>query len=58
VRLVVLLSLVVGAWLVLRRREHDERRVVLAWEDGSELEFSRGSSERESLVAIAREAVT
>jgi hypothetical protein len=57
VRLVVLLTLAVGAWLVLRRRERDERRVVVAWEDGSELEFRHGSPERESLVAIAREAV-
>jgi hypothetical protein len=56
-RLVVLLTLAVGVWLVLRRRERDERRVVVAWEDGSELELRRGSSERESLVAIAREAV-
>ena len=44
VRLVVLLVVAAGAWLVLRRRERDERRVVVAWEDGSELEFSRGSA--------------
>ena len=57
-RLVVLLVAAVGAWLVLRRRQRGEPRVVVACEDGSELEFSRGSPERESLVAIAREAVT
>ena len=56
-RLVLLLALAVAAWLVLRRREPDERRVVVSWEDGSELELRPGSGARESLVAIAREAL-
>ena len=41
------------AWLVLRRRRDDELRVVVAWEDGSELDLRDGTSERERLVAIA-----
>ena len=56
--MLLVLALAVGAWLVLRRRERDERRVVVAWDDGSELELRRGSPEREALVAIAREAVS
>jgi hypothetical protein len=58
VRLVLALALALGAWLVLRRRGRDDRRVVVAWEDGSELELRRGSAERESLVSIARGAVS
>ena len=46
-----------GAWLVLRRRGADERRVVVAWEDGSELELGAGLPERERLVAVARGAL-
>ena len=45
------------AWLVLRRRREDELRVVVAWEDGSELELRDGTSEREQLVAIAAGAL-
>ena len=44
------------AWLVLRRRE-DELRVVVAWEDGSELDLRDGTPEREQLVAIAAGAL-
>jgi hypothetical protein len=57
VRLLLLLVLAATAWLVLRRRETDERRVVVGWDDGSELELRHGSAERMSLVAIAREAL-
>ena len=42
-----------GLWLVLGRRRADERRVVVAWDDGSELELREGTEERERLVAIA-----
>jgi hypothetical protein len=45
------------AWLVLRRRREDELRVVVAWEDGSELELEDGTPEREQLVAIAAGAL-
>ena len=45
------------AWLVLRRRRDDELRVVVAWEDGSELELRDGTPERERLVAIATGAL-
>ena len=45
------------AWLVLRRRREDELRVVVAWEDGSELELRDGTPEREQLVAIAAGAL-
>jgi hypothetical protein len=45
------------AWLVLRRRGEDELRVVVAWEDGSELDLRDGAAERERLVAIAAGAL-
>jgi len=45
------------AWLVLRRRREDELRVVVAWEDGSELELREGTPEREPLAAIAAGAL-
>ena len=45
------------AWLVLRRRAEDQLRVVVAWEDGSELDLRDGTSERERLVAIATGAL-
>jgi hypothetical protein len=45
------------AWLVLRRRREDELRVVVAWEDGSELELRDGTPERERLVAIVSGAL-
>ena len=44
-------------WLLLRRRSEDERRVVVAGQDGSELELRGGSAERERLVSIAGEAL-
>jgi hypothetical protein len=56
----VLLGLVLaalGAWLVLRRRTPDGLRVVVGWEDGSELELAAGSEERERLAAVARGAL-
>ena len=56
-RLLVLVALLAGRWFVLRRRGGDDRRVVVAWEDGSELELRRGSPEREALTAIAHEAL-
>ncbi len=46
-----------GAWLVLRNRRADGRRVLVGWQDGSELELRSGSPERERLVAVAREAL-
>ncbi len=46
-----------GAWLVLRRRTPDGLRVVVGWEDGSELELGAGSEERERLVTRARGAL-
>ena len=48
---------ILGAWLVLRRRGRDARRVVVAWGDGSELELRPGTAERERLVAVAQEAL-
>ena len=56
-RLVLVLLAALGVWLALRRREGDDRRVVVAWEDGSELRLRSGSAERERLQAIAREVV-
>ena len=46
-----------GAWLVMRRRTPDGLRVVVGWEDGSELELGAGSEERERLVDLARGAL-
>jgi hypothetical protein len=46
-----------GTWLVLRRRTPDGLRVVVGWEDGSELELAAGSEERERLAAVARGAL-
>lgn len=45
------------AWLALRRRGRDELRVVVAWEDGSELDLRDGTSERERLVGIAADVL-
>ena len=56
----ILLGLVLaalGAWLVLRRRTPEGLRVVVGWEDGSELELGAGSEERERLAAVARGAL-
>jgi hypothetical protein len=53
VRLFLLAAAALGAWLFLRRRRSaDERHVVVAWADGSELELGDGTA-RERLVAIA-----
>jgi hypothetical protein len=57
VRLVLVLAALVGAWLVYRRRHTDERRVAVAWLDGSEISLERGSPERERLVEIAERAL-
>ena len=56
-KLLLLAMGALGMWLVLRRRGPDGRRVVVAWEDGSELEFGTGSPERERLVEIAGEVL-
>lgn len=56
-KLLVLPMAALGMWLVLRRRGPDGRRVVVAWEDGSELELGTGSPERERLVEIAGEVL-
>ena len=55
--MVALALAALGAWLVLRRRTGSERRVLVAFGDGSELELVAGSPERERLVAVAREAL-
>jgi hypothetical protein len=58
VRLVLLAAAAVGAWLFLRRRRGtDERHVVVAWADGSELELGEGAS-RDRLLAIAEGALS
>ena len=51
-RLVLLAAAAVGAWLLLRRRRADGRRVVVGWGDGSELELRDGTP-KERLLAIA-----
>jgi hypothetical protein len=57
VRLVLVLVALAGAWLVYRRRHADERRVAVAWADGSEISLERGSPERRRLVEIAEPAL-
>ena len=52
-RLVLLAAAAVGAYLLLRRRRTDPRRVVVGWQDGSELELRPGGHERERLVELA-----
>jgi hypothetical protein len=54
VRLALLAAAAIGAWLLLRRRRADGHRVVVGWQDGSELELRAGSPERERLVDVAR----
>ena len=56
-RLALLAAAAFGVWLLLRRRRADERRVVVAWADGSELELRAGTPERERLVSIAEGAL-
>jgi hypothetical protein len=58
VRLLLLVLAGLGVWLLIRRRDADERRVVVAWEDGSEIVLRPGSPERERLVEIAQEALS
>lgn len=55
--LVAVVLALVGAWLVLRRRHGDGGRVLVGWQDGSELELRSGSPEGERLAAVAREAL-
>jgi hypothetical protein len=57
VKVLLVLLAAVGVWLVLRRRAADDGKVVVAWDDGSELELRAGMPERERLVDIAREAL-
>ena len=56
-KLLLLPIAALGMWLLLRRRGPDGQRVVVAWEDGSELELRTGSPERERLVEIAGEVL-
>jgi hypothetical protein len=55
-RLVLLAAAALGAWLLLRRRG-DGHRVLVAWEDGSELVLGPGAPGRERMVAVAQEAL-
>jgi hypothetical protein len=52
VRLVFLAAAAAGVWVLLRRRRADDRRVVVGWADGSELEL-QDAAPRERLLAIA-----
>ena len=54
-RLLLLGAAAVAAWLVLRRRGGDARRVVVAWDDGSEVDLAAGTSmpARDRLLEIA-----
>ena len=56
-RLLLLVAAAVGLWLWLGRRGGDGQRVVVAWDDGSELELRTQSDERARLVEIAGEAL-
>jgi hypothetical protein len=56
-RLLLLAAAAVAAWLVLRRRAREERRVLVGWQDGSELELRGGAPERVPLLEIAEGAL-
>ncbi len=51
-RLLLLAVAAVAGYVLLRRRRDDPRRVVVAWEDGSELELRAGTPERDRLVEV------
>jgi len=57
VRLVLLAALALGAWLLLRSRRAEPERVLVGWEDGSELELRPGLPARERLTSIAAGAL-
>ena len=52
-RLLLLAAAAVTAYVLLRHRRNDPRRVVVGWEDGSELELRPGTGERDRLVEVA-----
>jgi hypothetical protein len=53
VRLLLLAAAAVTAYVLLRGRRKDQRRVVVGWEDGSELELRAGTGERDRLLEVA-----
>jgi hypothetical protein len=53
VRLLVLALAAGAAYVLLRRKRKDSERVVVGWQDGSELELRPGTAERDRLVAVA-----
>ncbi len=55
--ILLLAGAIAGLWLVLRRRRDEDRRVVVAWQDGSELELGQDSPEHARLVSIASDVV-
>jgi hypothetical protein len=57
VRLLLLGAAAAGAWLLLRRSRADDRRVVVGWADGSEIELRDGAP-RERLLGIAEAALS
>jgi hypothetical protein len=56
-RVVVVLAAISGAWFLYRRRRGGDDRVVLAWEDGSEVALEYGSPGHARLVEIAGRAL-
>jgi hypothetical protein len=56
-RLLFLAAAAVAAWLVLRRRAREERRVLVGWQDGSEVELRGGTREQGPLLEIAESAL-
>lgn len=52
----VLVAAAAVAWLLWRRRRADGSHVVVAWQDGSELELRDGSPEHDRLVSVAGRA--
>jgi hypothetical protein len=57
-RLLLLALVGLGVWLLIRRRQADDRRVVVAWDDGSDLVLRHGSPARDRLASIAQEALS
>ena len=56
-RLLLLGAAAVAAWLVLRRRGGDARRVVVAWRGGEEVGLAEGTPEHRRIVDVAERAL-
>ena len=56
-RLVLLAAAALAAYVLVRRRRADPRRVIVAWADGSEVELTADAPERARLLEVAERAL-